>query len=218
MTTIEAKKTRADYFHKTIPMHEDNLLYAEALKVLIEETKDPDYMAELGDFYSKTRQFDLAVKYYELAAQQNNHYAITSLGHIWYSGHNGTTDYEKAFSFFDRARKMGDMVAAYSIADMYKNGCFVEKNIEKYKEIIEEIYPRIKDTQQLDDPLPEIFSRLAKIRTDEGDIEEALKLYNYARDFLAQRIRANSTSENLDIMKQLTYDIYQIQDLDENDI
>lgn len=94
----------------------------------------------------------------------------------------------------------------------------MEKNTGKYKEIIEDIYLRIKDTQHPDDPLPEIFSRMAKIRTDEGNIEEALKLYNYARDFLAQRIKDHSTAENLDIMKQLTNDIYQIQELDEDDL
>ena len=32
---------------------------------------------------------------------------------------------------------MGDMVAAYKVADMYKNGYYVEKDYEKYKLIIE---------------------------------------------------------------------------------
>lgn len=141
MTIIEARRICTDYYYKTNPSEEDTFLYTEALRFLIEEAKDADYMVELGGLYYESRQFDLALKYYELAAEYNNLYAISNLGYIWYYGRTGERNYEKAFYYFDKARQMGDIIAAYKVADMYKNGYFVEKDYVKYKEIIEELYP-----------------------------------------------------------------------------
>ena len=43
-------------------------------------------MVELGALYYGQRSFDLALKYYEMAARKNNPYAISDLGYIWYYG------------------------------------------------------------------------------------------------------------------------------------
>ena len=94
---------------------------------------------------------------------------------------------------------------------MYRNGYFVEKDMDRYREIIEEMYPQIKDATNLGAPLPEIFTRLAKIRTEQGRTDEALHLYDIARDFLAQRIRWNPFFGNLNIMKWMIWDIYKIR-------
>ena len=71
MTILEAKRICSDYYNMTNPSEEDTFLYTEALKFLIEEAKDADYMVELGGLYYEDRQFDLALKYYELAAEYN---------------------------------------------------------------------------------------------------------------------------------------------------
>ena len=34
---------------------------------------------------------------------------------------------------------MGDLIAAYKVADMYKNGYYVQQDTEKYKSMIEEL-------------------------------------------------------------------------------
>ena len=128
MTILEARRICTEYYYKTNPSEEDSFLYTEALKFLIEEAKDADYMVELGGLYYESRQFDLALKYYELAAEYNNLYAISNLGYIWYYGRTGERNYEKAFYYFDKARQMGDIIAAYKVADMYKNGYYVEQN------------------------------------------------------------------------------------------
>ena len=94
---------------------------------------------------------------------------------------------------------------------MYRNGYYVEKDDAKYKEIIEDLYPKVKEAQFLNDPLPEIFTRLARIRTDEGRTDEALELYDVARDFQAQRIRMNPFFGDLNIMKWMIRDIYKIR-------
>jgi len=218
MTVIEAKRICSDYYGKTRPTEEETFLYTEALRYLIEEQKDPGRMVELGAHYYESRQFDLALKYYELAAEHDNLYAISDLGYIWYYGRTGERDYEKAFYYFDRARRMGDMVAAYKVADMYKNGYHVAKDHEKYKAIIEELYPKVENARRLDAPLPEIFTRLARIRSEEGKRDEALRLYDEARDFLEQRIRAHPFFGDLNIMKWMIEDIYRLREFDREDV
>ena len=214
MTIIEARRICTEYYYKTNPSEEDTFLYTEALRFLIEEAKDADYMVELGGLYYESRQFDLALKYYELAAEYNNLYAISNLGYIWYYGRTGERNYEKAFFYFDKARQMGDIIAAYKVADMYKNGYFVEKDYGKYKEIIEGLYPKVKKARRLNEPLPEIFTRLAKIRSEEGNVKEALRLYDRAKDFLAQRIQTHSFFGDLNIMKWMAEDIYKLRAFD----
>ena len=104
MTVQEAKNICEEYYYNTRPGDEDSFLYTEALRYLIEETKDSDYMVELGAYCYESRQFDLALKYYEMAADQNNIFAISNLGYIWYYGRTGEKDYEKAFCYFNKAR------------------------------------------------------------------------------------------------------------------
>ena len=215
MTIKEARQICREYYELTNPKEEDDFVYTEALKYLIEETKEADYMVELGAFYYGKRQFDLALKYYDLAAESGNLYAISDLGYIWYYGRTGEKNYEKAFYYFDKARRMGDTVAEYKVADMYKNGYYVQKDYGKYKEMIEGLYPKVSNATRLDEPLPEVYTRLAQIRTEEGNTEEALRLYMIARDFLAQRIRINPFFGNLNIMKWMIEDIYRISDVDE---
>ena len=70
------------------------------------------------------------------------------------------------------------------------------------------------DTCNLEDPLPEVFTRLAKIRSEEGSAEEALRLYDIARDFLSQRIQYHPFFGNLNIMKWMIADIYKLRKFD----
>ncbi|MBP5231252.1 MAG: sel1 repeat family protein [Clostridia bacterium] len=214
MTIAEARRICRKYYELTNPTEDDDFLFTEAMKYLVDETKDPAYMMDLGGYYYWIRQFDLALKYYELADSCNYLPAVTGLGYIWYYGRTGEKNYEKAFRYFDKAYKMGDPIAAYKVADMYRNGYFVEKDYNRYKDIIEDLYPKIKDGRRLDDPVPEVFTRLAKIRSEEGKTEEALNLYDYARFFLAQRIRYNPFFGNLNIMKWMIEDIYKLREFD----
>ena len=217
MTITEAKRICREYYELTNPSEDETFIFTEALQYLIDRTKDPAYMLDLGGYYYEKRQFDLALKYYELAAEYDFLPAFTCLGYIWYYGRTGEKNYEKAFYYYDKAAKQGDVVSAYKVADMYRNGYFVDRDPEKYKQIIEGLYPKVRHARMLDDPLPEIFTRLARIRSDEGRSDEALELYDAARDFLAQRIRYNAFFGNLNIMKWMIGDIYKLREFDPDD-
>ena len=218
MTVYEAGKICRDYYNLTNPTDEDQFLFTEALRYLVEETKEPRYMLALGGFYYEERRFDLALKYYEMAAKYDDLNAIVGLGYIWYYGRTGERNFEKAFYYYDKARQAGDPVAAYKVADMYRNGYHVDKDLSKFREIIEDLYPKVKDLQMLGDPVPEVSIRLAKIRTEEGKTEEALRLYEKARNFLEQRIRVSPFFGNLNIMKWMIEDIYKLKAFDEEDM
>ena len=217
MTVIEAKRIVREFYDKSNPTEDDRFLFTEAMRFLIEETKDSNAMLNLGAYYYEEKEFDLALKYYDMAAEYDNMIAISNLGYIWYYGRTGEKNYEKAFYYFDRAAKAGDTIAAYKVADMYKNGYYVEKDYEKYKEIIEDLYKKITEDYDPDAPLPEIYTRLAKIRSEAGDTKEALRLYDEARSSLEYRIQWHPFFGDRNIMKWMIADIYKLRKFDPKD-
>lgn len=219
MTIEEARDIAEDYREKNNPTEEETFLFTEAMNYLIEEEKDPEDMTYLGGVYYEMKQYDLALKYYEMAATLDYEPVYECLGYIWYYGRTGEIDYKKAFEYFSKIADKGNIVAKYKIADMYKNGYYVEKNQKKYEEIIEELYDLMKDYDPYDDknvyfPFPEIWTRYARILKDRGELKEATELYLQAKSILAERIRLNAFFGNLNIMMWLIDDLYDIIDFD----
>ena len=215
MTEKEARKIVEAFDENQNLSEEDVFMFTEAMDFLIEKNHDPRDMMYLGGYYYEIKRFDLALKYYEMAATFDYDPAYECLGYIWYYGRTGERDFKKAFEYFSKLMDKGDFVATYKVADMYKNGYYVEKNQEKYEQMIEELYPQVKDLKNVFDPVPEVFTRLAKIRTSQGREEDAVELYLYAKDFLAQRIKYNAFFGNLNIMKWLIDDLYELIEFDE---
>lgn len=199
------------------PSEEDIFLYTEAMDYLIYELKNPQAMLELGGYYYEKKYFDLALKYYEMAAEYKLPYAYEGLGYIWYYGRTGRRDFEKAFHYYSLAKEAGITEAAVKVADMYKNGYFVEQNYGKYKEIIEALYPKVRKAQTLGEPVPEVFTRLAMIRKEEGKISQAVRLLLEAKDFQAQRLGNNAFFGDINIMKWLIDDLYEMIEFDTKD-
>ena len=216
MSVDEARRIVENFNENHSLTDEERFEFTEAMKFLIDELHDPRDMMWLGGYYYELREFDLALKYYEMAAGYDYDEAYECLGYIWYYGRTGTVDYEKAFDYFSKMMEKGNLVATYKVADMYKNGYFVEQDFTKYEEMIEDLYPKVKDAKNVFAPLPEVFTRLAKIYIARGQISDAAFLYLKAKDFLAQRIRYNAFFGNLNIMKWLVNDLYSIAPLDED--
>ena len=215
MTVKEARKIAESFDKNHNPSEDDVFLFTEAMNFLIEEEHDPGDMMYLGGYYYEIKRFDLALKYYEMAATYDYDPAYEGLAYIWYYGRTGERDFKKAFEYFSKLMDKGDPVSTYKVADMYRNGYYVEKDQKKYEQIIEDLYPKVKDMNNVFDPVPEVFTRLARIRTSQGREEEAVNLYLYAKDFLAQRIRHNAFFGNLNIMKWLIDDLYELIEFDE---
>ncbi len=218
MTDAQARRIIDDFERKNVHNEDEEFMFIEACEYLIDKTHDPRLMMHLGGYYYELRNFDLALKYYEMASALHYDDADECLGYIWYYGRTGQKDYEKAFRHFKAAADRGNIVARYKIADMYKNGYYVEKDYDEYKRIIRELYPEITGATNVFAPLPEIYTRLAHIEAGEGNEDEACELYLYAKDFLAQRIRYNAFFGNLNIMKWLIQDLYKLMEPDRDNI
>ena len=176
MTVKEAEKLLKKAYSNGNLTEEDKFELTEALAFLIEETHDPEYMMNLGGIYYEDQQFNLALKYYEMAAGYDYDVAYECLGYIWYYGRTGEVDYKKAYEYFSKAAEVGNVVASYKLADMYRDGKYVEMDYDKYCRTIESLYPRVKYSDWLNDPLPEISMRLARIRKEQGMTDEAVEL------------------------------------------
>ena len=122
LTIEKAQQILDDYYDLTQPTYEDDIQLINALEYLIKETNNPEYMVELGGWYYGQKQFDLAEEYYLMAAKLDYNNAYECLGYIYYYGRVGQPDYEKAFHYYKLASDQGNLVAAYKLADMYKNG------------------------------------------------------------------------------------------------
>lgn len=217
MTVKEARKIAEDFADNTKKVSEDDFfIFSEAMDFLINEEHKPQDMMYLGGVYYEMKRFDLALKYYEMAASYDYDEAYECLGYIWYYGRTGQKDYKKAFECFSKMMDKGNLVAAYKVADMYKNGYYVERDHKKYEQIIEELYPKVMKCRNVFDPLPEVYTRLARIRKDQGKPGDAVDLYLRAKDFLTQRIRYNAFFGNLNIMKWLIDDLYELIEFDED--
>lgn len=210
MTIKEARKIVKDFQERNNPSEDERFLFIEAMNFIIEEEKDPWDMMYLGGYYYEHKNFDLALKYYEMAATYDYDDAFECLGYIWYYGRTGERDFKKAYFYFSKMMEKGNVVATYKIADMYKNGYYVEKNYDKYVEIIEELYPLVKECENCFDPIPEVYTRLARIRSKQGRNDEAVSLYLDAKAVLAERIQYDAYFGNMNIMKWLIDDLYEL--------
>jgi hypothetical protein len=152
-----------------------------------------------------------------MAATYDYDPAYECLGYIWYYGRTGERDFKKAFEYFSKLMEKGDPVSTYKVADMYKNGYYVAKDQQTYERMIEELYPKVKNMMDVFAPVPEVATRLARIRTEQGRKDEAVKLYLYAKGFLAERIKYNAFFGNMNIMKWLIDDLYELIDFDYED-
>lgn len=219
MTINEALDIQQNFWRKNGDYTDDDLfLFTEASHVLIEETGEPRFMSDLGAVYYEKREFELALKYYELASDYGYGPANLGLGYIWYYGRTGKVDYKKAFEYFskDCGSWRSDINAQYKLADMYKNGYYVKKDYKKYKQIIEGLYEQLRYTNNVQDHLPEVCLRLAEIRKDEGQTEDALRIIAEGRSMLSSRIGFDPFFGNYNIMRSFVSMQYELTEVDVN--
>lgn len=217
MTIIEAKSIIDEYEYKSVLTDDEEFMLLEALEFMINTTKETEWMVRLGGYHYDKRNFDLALKYYEMADELGDKWAAEGLGYIWYYGRTGGKDYKKAFDYYHKAMDNGNLKSMVKVADMYKNGYGVNQNYDMYVELIEAAYTYVKGVPYLSAPQPEVYTRLARIRQKQGRTDEAIDLYARAKDFLAQRITYNPFFGDLNIMKWLEEDLYELIEFDRAD-
>ena len=86
MTIREAENIVEELEYKSVLTDDEEFMLIEAFNYLIEQTKNSLWMIKLGGYYYGHKDFDLALKYYELADSYGNEWAPEGLGYIWYYG------------------------------------------------------------------------------------------------------------------------------------
>ena len=84
MTVKEARTIAESFDENHNPSEEDVFMFTEVMNFLIEEEHNPRDMMYLGGYYYEIKKFDLALKYYEMAATFDYDPAYECLGYIWY--------------------------------------------------------------------------------------------------------------------------------------
>lgn len=230
MDVVEAKTIVFNYENKAIRTKEEDFEYEEALLYLFNETKEAKYVYYLGSHYYEQRVFDLALKYYSLARDLGYTCVNLCLGYVFYYGRTGERDYKSAFEAFKTIieARLGDhfelgevhslmkVEASIKLADMYKNGYYVSKNYDEYKNIINNLYKDIdfKKEHNVFNPYVEIALRKARILEEEGKIDEALELYYICKEELAIRLSCNLFFGDINQMSWTINDIYRLTEFD----
>jgi len=80
--------------------------------------------------------YQIALKYYTLAAEQNHGTAITNIGTLYNTGKGVEKDYYKGVEFHKKATLLNNPYADYNLALSYRNGLGVPRDIEKYRELL----------------------------------------------------------------------------------
>lgn len=189
---------------------EDFFLFTEAALFLICETRDPHYMFFLGNAYQNRKDFELAYKYYQMAADHGYEDAYEGLGYIWYYGRLGNTDYQKAFECFSKA--VHNINAQVKVADMYHRGYYVEKDETKYREIIESLYKKCKKRDDWDHSA--LCVRLAEIREQEEDTEAAIRFWKEAKRILTAMVTDYSFFGTYSVLCSAVRNLYRLIPLD----
>lgn len=218
MTIHEAEQMMIDAYSNYSLPEENKIQLIEALEYLISETHDPVHITHLGSVHYGDKRFDLALKYYELAATYDFAPAYQCLGYIWYYGRCGTVDYKKAYECYCKAAELGDTVAEYKIGDMYKNGYYVEQSYEKHCEIVERVYEKIKDADILEEPTAQVFLRMARIRKKQGRIDEAIVFLIRARADMRRFFVYAPDFYEVENMRCMTEELYELIPCDMQDL
>jgi len=219
MDKNEAYKIINRFSSNDNPTEKDEFVFIETANFLIETENDCKIMSYLGGYYYEKQKYDLAEKYYLMADENGDDYASCGLGFIYYYGRNGAKDFKKAFYYYNKSMtQFGNMESSMKIADMYHNGYGCERDDQKYKEILESIFLKIKDTKDLFQPYPEVAHRLAEIYINDGKGETTREMLTKAKSFICQRIRYNPFWGNFIVCRRVIDMYYKVYNFEEKNL
>ncbi len=213
---MDAWKLFSDYRCKPIKNEDDDFVIEEILNCLVEE-QDAVGIFNLASHYYDCENYELALRYFEMAAELGDTHSLTYIGDIWHYGYTGTVDYEKAFLCYS-SNADHNTLSKIRIADMYRDGCYVEKDYDKYCSIIEELYSRYVQGSYLFIAVPDILFRMAGILKHRGNQAQAILLLKEAKTWLDENMADIPRPEELHLMQEVVIELYSITDVDEIDL
>lgn len=135
--------------------------------------------------------YENAVKYYRMAAEQGNVTALSNLGYCYYYGRGMEPDKQQAYLCWSKAAVFGDIPATYKMADMLMNGDLPMDPVYA-RSLYHKAY---HDAQEFMDPnyYPDICLRVLKYCRDDIDPDSILYIAEDAVFGFRQKIDSGHT-------------------------
>jgi hypothetical protein len=199
-----------EYYRLDNPTEAEQFRFVEAMEYAINNSVyENDIIAcsyNLAMYYRNIKDFRLEKKYLEIGNDLGSPFSMEQLGVIWYYGLCGEQDYEKAYHCF---HDCGTRRGKYMLADMYHDGRYVEKDISKCQEILDELFIGVEsertDPRFIESTLfPEIALRLVKLRIEKKeDTVNDLTMLMDARDIIVLRQKSRPFWGNIQVMEDI---------------
>ena len=210
----EAKEIVDKFYNKRNTNKDDEYLFVEALNYIIDSTGDPEYVSALGGYYYGKKRFDLALKYYSIASEDNEKYALNGLGYIYYYGRTGEVNYDLAFKYYKRASDLGVDEATMKLSDMYSKGLGAKKDLKKSYDILIKLYEREKNSDLVYSIYPEVVIRLSSYWIKEEKYEDCFYALIKAKNFIKSRLVYNDFFGEYTNMESIINKIYECVSFD----
>lgn len=158
-----------------------------SVNVAKKESAPEEEWYQLGKVYFDAANYEKAVKYFLVAADQGSISAQSSLGVCYFNGYGVKQDYAEAVKYFRLAADQGNSEALYMLGSCYENGYGVQKNEEEasnyYRLAAEKGHAGAAEKMKaLDADQAEAWFDLGKMYYDEQNYEKALKNFSLAAD------------------------------------
>ena len=197
MTVQEAKERLTDLIKHSpyLNTEETNFEICELCMYIYKETENVEYL-EAAYSTGLMTNMEYKLNEYLKAIDRGQEIYTYEVGNLYSSGVLGYKDHKKAFEYYTRAAKtepFGDgksletafkevaTDAKLKLAVMYKEGIYVERSYEKYKELISELSEQTSGSEWYEQNY-EILKERANILINDGKIDEGLELLFNARN------------------------------------
>lgn len=184
----------------------------ESTAIAEPEMTAKDY-SELGDRRYAMAQYELAVNYYEKAAELGDEYAQCRLGYMYSEGMGVEKNPEKGQEWYDQAilqyqkkAEQGDMYAQYVLAQSYFSGDGVEQDYEKAAEWYEKAADQGHAAAQM--VLGVMYE--SGVGVEEKDEDRAQELYHMALE-QNEKDALNGDAKTQFLLAQLYYEGYTVE-------
>lgn len=87
--------------------------------------------ANLGDIYCDREDYEKALYYYELAAEQEDPGSICNIGYLYANGYGVEQNYDIAFDYYLKSAELGISTAQSNVGAFFEQGKGCTKNLTK---------------------------------------------------------------------------------------
>ena len=151
--------------------------------------------------------YEIAVTYYQKAAEKENPDALLNLGHMYEFGDGVDRDYEKALLYYEKSANAGNVIAMYNMGGMYYEGIGVQQDYEKAMSYYE--MAAFEDDSFAMNTLGYMYETGQGTEVDYEVAltyyEEAASLGNYEGMYNAGRMYYEGLGTDMDIDKAIEY-------------